>query len=134
MRLFDVRRAGHTAAAAELPPLTVARADRLVLEADLDDDGSIDPASAERTTWVCNAAVRRLSRLLGGQSMPIADGAVGCTFTYLAADESPLVPPASGLDPAALARVALVVLDLRLAPRGGGLVARRVAVALRGRP
>jgi hypothetical protein len=95
---------------------------------------SIPPpaSSAEHVTWICNAASQRLSRLLGAQSLPLADGAVGCTFSYLDGAGAPLVPPATGLDAATRARIALVALDLRLRPRGGGNVHRSVAVALRG--
>lgn len=132
--LFDVRRAGHDPAAAGIEAVALARTDRLVIDADLDGDGSIDASSAEHVTWVCNGAARRLSRILGAQSMPLADGAAGCAFTYLDGDGAPLVPPPVGLDPADRARIASISLALRLEPRGGGaLVERQLTVALRGR-
>ena len=131
--LFDVRRAGHDPAAASVTPILTARADRLVIESDLDGSGGIDASSAEHVTWICNAASQRLSRVLGAQSLPLADGAVGCAFSYLDGAGAPLVPPATGLDAPTRARIALVALDLRLRPRGGGNVHRSVAVALRGR-
>jgi hypothetical protein len=133
--LFDVRRAGHDPAAVGVTPLVLARADRVTLEADLDGNGTIDGGSAEHVSWVCNAGSRRLSRLLGAQSMPLADGVVGCGFTFLDPGATALVPPPSGLDAADRSRVALIVLDLSLAPRGGGqLVERSLAVALRSQP
>ena len=130
--LFDVRRAGYDPAAIGVPSLVLARTDRIGLEADLDGDGSIDAGSAEHVSWVCNAVSRRLSRILGSQSMPLADGIVRCRFTYLDPNAVPLVPPMGGLDAANRSRVALVVLDLALAPRGGGHpVERSLTVALR---
>jgi Tfp pilus assembly protein PilW len=132
--LFDVRRAGHDPAATGVMPLVLARADRLTLEADLDGDGTVDGASAEHVSWVCNATARRLSRVVGTQSMPLADGVLGCGFRYLDPGATDLAPPASGLDATNRSRVALLVFDLRLVPRGGGpFVERSLAVALRGR-
>lgn len=133
--LFDVRRAGHDPAAVGVTPITLAGTDRLVIESDLDGSGAIDATSAEHVTWLCNAGTRKLSRVLGAQSLPLADGAVGCAFSYLDAAGAALVPPPAGLDAAARARIALVALDLQLRPRGGGgHVARSLAVALRHRP
>lgn len=132
--LFDVRRAGHDPAAGGVEAITLARGDRATFEADLDGDGAIDGASAERVSWVCNAAAARLSRVVGGQSMPMADGAVACGLAFLDETGAEMPLPAGGLDAAGRARAALVVLDLRLAPRGGApAVARRLAVALRSR-
>jgi Tfp pilus assembly protein PilW len=133
--LFDVRRAGFDPAAAGVLPLTLARSDRFTVHADVNGDGVVDAGSAERTTWICNAGAQRLSRQVGAQSMPLADGVVACTFEYFDAAATPLVPPAAGLDPTALARVATLGLTLRLVPRGGGTeVERRLTVALRSQP
>jgi hypothetical protein len=116
-------------------PLVLARADRFTVEADLDGNGTIDVGSAEHVTWICNATLRRLSRVVGAQSLPLADRVAGCGFRYLDPSAAALVPSASGLDVASRARVALVVLDLRLVPRDGGrLVERSHAVALRSQP
>jgi Tfp pilus assembly protein PilW len=132
--LFDVRRAGHDPAAVNVTAVTLARTDRMVIESDLDGSGGVDPSSAERVTWICNASTQKLSRVLGAQSLPLADGAVGCAFSYLDGTGTALVPPSTGLDASDRARIALVILDLRLRPRGGGgHVARSLAVALRGR-
>ena len=132
--LFDVRRAGHDPAAAGVEAVTVARADRVTFEADLDGDGTVDGGSAERVSWICNPTTRRLSRMLGAQSMPIADGAVACGFTFFDTDGAPIAIPAGELDAPARARIALVALLLRLEPRGGGMpIERSLAVALRSR-
>jgi hypothetical protein len=132
--LFDVRRAGYDGAAIGVAPVTLARTDRVTLEADLDGNGVVDTGSAEHVSWSCNTSTRRLSRILGAQSMPVADGVLGCGFSYLDGDAAALVPPAGGLDAAARAQIAAIVLDLRLAPRGGGpAVETSLAVALRSR-
>jgi hypothetical protein len=66
--------------------------------------------------------------------MPLADGAVGCALAFLDETGAEMPLPAGGLDAAGRARVALVVLALRLAPRGSApAVERRLAVALRSR-
>jgi hypothetical protein len=132
--LFDLRRAGHDPAGIGVTPVTLARTDRITLEADLDGDGVVDGASAEHVSWVCGTSSRRLSRILGAQSMPVADGVIGCGLSYLDGEETALVPPPSGLGAEERSRIAVVVLDLRLLPRGGGPpVERSLAVALRGR-
>jgi hypothetical protein len=132
--LFDIRRAGHDPAGIGVTPVTLARTDRVTLEADLDGDGVIDGASAERVSWVCGTDTRRLSRILGAQSMPVAGGVIGCGLSYLDGEAEPLAAPPTGLDATDRSRIALVVLDLRLLPRGGGPpVERSVAIALRGR-
>jgi hypothetical protein len=132
--LFDVRRAGHDAAGITVTPVTLARPDRVTLEADLDGNGIVDGGSAERVSWVCSTSTRRLSRILGAQSMPVADGVIGCGFSYLDGGAAALAAPPGGLDAAGRAQIALIVLDLRLAPRGGGRpIERSLAVAVRSR-
>ena len=132
---FDVRRAGFDPTAAGVAAVVEARADRLVLAADLDGDGSVDPESQETTAYVCAPASRRLSRIIGRQSMPLADGVLRCALGYLDAGGAPLPPPADGLDAAARARVRAVTLDLALAPTAlASATARTVTVALRTRP
>ncbi len=74
---FDVRRAGWDPAASGLVAVREADVDRLVLTADLDGDGAVDDTSEETTAYVCLASARRLSRLVGRQSMPLADGVTG---------------------------------------------------------
>ena len=133
--LFDLRRAGFDAAGAGVAALREASPSRLVLEADLDGDGAVDPESEETTTWVCAPAVRRLSRLVGRQSMPLADGVTRCALTYHDAAGAPIVAAGAGLAPADLARVRAVSLELALRLPGlAGEAARRVRVALRRIP
>jgi hypothetical protein len=133
--LFDVRAAGYDPTLGGVAPLTEARSDRLTVDADLDGDGLVDLASAEHVSWFCNLAAGRLSRIVGAQSMPLADGVIGCGLEYLDRASVPLVPPASGLDAAGRADVAAIVLTLRLVPRGGGPPVDRVlAASLRSRP
>jgi hypothetical protein len=132
--LFDARRAGHDPSAAGIEPLVQADAERLAVQADLDGDGTVDTASAELVAWRCNAAARRLSRLVGAQSLPLADRVARCRFDYLDRDGTVLAIPPGGLDAAGRASVAAVVLDFALAPRGGGpTVARTIAVSPRSR-
>lgn len=132
--LFDVRRAGHDPAASGVVAVVEARSNRVTLDADLDGDGLVNLASAEHVSWFCNTAAQRLSRIVGAQSMPLADGVIGCRFDYLDRASSPLVPPGSGLDATRRAQVAVIVLSLRLVPRGGGpAVDRTLATSLRSR-
>jgi len=129
---FDVRRAGWDPAAVAVRE---ADADRLVLAADLDGDGAVDDTSEETTAYVCLASARRLSRLVGRQSMPLADGVTGCGFRYLDRDGAPMAIPAGGLGAAARARIAAVALDLVLLPKGlAGRAERSILIALRTAP
>jgi Tfp pilus assembly protein PilW len=133
--LFDVRRAGHDATGGGIVAVTEARADRVTLQADLDADGVVDATSAEQATWACNAGTARLSRVLGAQSMPVADRVSRCGFTYLDAAGAPLTPPLGGLTAMQRTQVAIVALDLAVVPRGGGsAIERTLAVALWSQP
>ena len=132
---FDVRRAGWDPAASGLAAVREAGADRLVLAADLDGDGAVDDTSEETTAYVCLASASRLSRLVGRQSMPLADGVTGCGFRYLDRDGVPMAIPAGGLGAAARARIAAVALDLVLLPNGlAGRAERSILIALRTAP
>lgn len=132
---FDVRRAGWDPAAAGVEPLPGAAADGLTVEADLDGDGSIDATSEERVRWACLGGPPRLSRIVGVQSMPVANAVVACAFAYLDADGAPVPDPGGGLDAAARAAVRAVVLDVAVQPPGlTAAVARRTTVALRSVP
>ena len=133
--VFDVRRAGYDEAAAGIAGLGDAHADRLVLQADLDGNGAVDVNSAEHVGWVCNTAARRLSRIVGAQSLPLAGNVARCAFAYFDGGLTQLAVPVGGLDAATRARVAVVALDLGLVPRGGGpSVDRFLATALRSQP
>ena len=130
---FVVRRAGYDPRAVGVESLTDARPTALVLQADLDGDGAVDAASEETTQYVCNTATRRLSRVLGRQSLPLADGVTGCGFRYLDGAGAPIPAPPAGLVPADRARVRAVALDLALAA-GRAVTARTAMVALRSAP
>jgi Tfp pilus assembly protein PilW len=130
---FDVRRAGYDPTLAGVERLVEAAADRLTVTADLDGNGAVDGTSEETVAWVCAPAQRRLSRIVGRQSMPLADGVTSCAFRYLDAGGAPIVVPPAGLAAIDRARVRAIALDLDLtaaplhAPSG-----RRTVVALRG--
>lgn len=129
---FDARRAGYDPTRAGVGALTEARADRVGFAADLDGDGLVDPASEETIAYACAAGTRRLSRIVGRQSLPLADAFITCVFHYLDAAGAVLPVPASGLTAADRARVGAVALDLTLAAPGLHVpTARTVLLALR---
>ena len=130
--LLDVRRAGYDPTAGGVAALVDARDDGLALAADLDGDGSVAPDSDESIAWRCALATRRLSRVVGRQSLPLADGVVGCAFLYLDGDALPLATPVA---PADLPRIRAVELALRLLPRGvSHPSSRTLRAALRATP
>src|SRR5581483_774100 len=113
--LFDVRRAGYDPRGVGVEALAA--------------------TSEETITWVCNLAARRLSRLVGRQSLPLADDARTCALGYLDAAGAPLATPPGGLAAADRARVRSVTLTLALAPPGLARPATRsLRVALRTPP
>jgi Tfp pilus assembly protein PilW len=133
--VFDLRRAGYDPAGSGVTPVREAFAQRLVLEADLDGDGAVDSDSEETIAWVCAPATRRLSRLVGRQSLPLADGVTRCTLTYFDAAGRPIAVPVSGLDAAARPTVRTVALEMALRPSGlAAETTRRARVALRSAP
>jgi len=130
--VFDARRAGWDPTVAGVAPITDAQAARVAFAADLDGDGAIDPASEETAAYVCSPGVARLSRVIGRQSLPLADGVTACGFRYLDVTGAPIAMPPGGLDAASRAAVRAVALDLALLPTGlAGRVERAVVVALR---
>jgi Tfp pilus assembly protein PilW len=129
---FDARRAGWDPAAAGVAPVTDAQAGRLAFGADLDGDGAVDPASEETAAYVCAPGAARLSRIIGRQSLPLADRVTSCAFRYLDATGTPIATPPGGLDAAARAAIRAVALDLTLLPSGlRGRSERAVVIALR---
>jgi hypothetical protein len=133
--LFDARRAGYDPGAAGIEPLTEARADRVTFQADLDANGAVDFTSEETTSHACPPGTGRLSRIIGRQSLPLADGVTRCAFGYLGVDGAPLPLPPGGLDATGRAAVTAVTLDLTLAASGlHDPTDRRTVVALRRRP
>jgi Tfp pilus assembly protein PilW len=132
---FDVRRAGYDPAAAGIAPVADARADQLVLAADLDGDGIVDPSSEETTAYVCSIGGARLSRITGRQSLPLADRVSTCVFRYFDGAGAPIAVAPGGLDALARGRIRAVALDLVLRPtRLTGETARTVVIALRVAP
>jgi hypothetical protein len=112
--------------------VTEATPARVALAADLDGDGVVDGESEESTVWVCFAAPGRLSRIIGRQSMPLADGVTACALRYVDAAGAPILAPPIGLDAAERARIRAVALDLTLRPTGlTAPTTRTVLVGLR---
>ena len=129
---FDVRRAGYDPQRIGVPALVEARADGFVVNADLDGDGAIDPSSEETVEYQWRSGARRLSRIVGRQSMPLGDGVTSCAFRYLDSDGIALGLPVAGLDEADRARVRAVAIDLTLVPPALiAPAARSATVALR---
>src|SRR5262249_14384354 len=109
---LDVRRAGFDPRATGLAPLAAASASRMTVQADLDGDGAVDTASEESTTIACDVPGGRLSRIVGSQSLPLANGVVACTLAYADDAGTAIAVPAAGLDPTARRRVRRATLDL----------------------
>jgi hypothetical protein len=128
---FDARRAGFDPTAAGIDALAEARPDRIAFLADLDASGSVDTSSEESMAHVCVAG--QLSRIIGRQSLPLADHVTRCAFHYFDRDGVEIVAPPAGLDAAGRRTVRAVALDLALRPaRLRGESARTILVALRG--
>jgi Tfp pilus assembly protein PilW len=128
----DPRRTGVVA-------LTTANADRVVVAADRDDDGSVDPSTAERVTLAWSSTSGgRLVRWLGTQSIAIAAAvrSSGLRFRYFAADGTEITGAAGVLDATDRERVRLVRSTLEVEERAGTIAATttlRGAAALRTR-
>ena len=131
---FDARRAGYDPGAVGIEPLGLAEPGRIGFDADLDGDGVLNASSEEHTTYVCSAGAARLSRLVGAQSLPVADGVTACAFRYLDGAGAPIVAPATGLLAAERARVRRVALDLAVGAAGDSPAVRVIEIALRTRP
>jgi len=136
---LDVRRAGFDPRATGLPAVVEASASRLALQADLDGDGLVDATSEESTAIACDVPGGRLSRIVGSQSLPLANGVVACALEYADASGAVMSVPGGGLDAAARARVRRATLAVALRPPGSVTgsalaAARRATVALRSAP
>lgn len=135
----DVATAGGDPRGSGITALATAAMDRIVLGADRDGDGTVDPASAERVTLAWSSTSGgRMVRWLGNQSIAIAatvpSGGVG--WRYYAADGSEITGPGGVLAPADAARVRLVTTALEATERSGTIAATtalRSAAALRTR-
>ena len=129
---FDGRRAGYDPSAAGNEAIVQARPDGVTFGADLDGDGVVDATSEEQTAYACSAANQRLSRIIGRQSLPLADGVTACALRFFDTTGTAMAVPAAGLGTADRARIRAVALDLTLVPTAlHGATARTVLVALR---
>jgi hypothetical protein len=129
---FDARRAGFDPAAVGVERMIQAQGDRVTFTADLDGDGLVDATSEEKVAYLCNLSLHRLSRIVGSQSLPLADDVIACTLRYLDASGATIPVPAGGLTTADRGRAAAVVLDVSLKPATlTRAVARTVQIALR---
>ncbi len=132
---FDVRRAGFDPRAIGVAPLAAASASRLTIESDTDGDGTVDGSSEERTTIACDVPGGRLSRIVGSQSLPLANGVVTCALSYADDAGAAIAIPPAGLDATARGRVRRATLDLAIVPPGAAAPATsRTTVALRVHP
>lgn len=135
----DVATAGGDPRRSGVDALGRAEVDRIVLGADRDGDGGVDPATAERVTLAWSSSGGgRLVRWLGNQSVGIAAtvGSSGLRFRFFAADGTELTGPGGVLDDAARARVRLVASDLEVTEHSGAMsetTTLRGAAALRTR-
>jgi Tfp pilus assembly protein PilW len=129
---FDARRAGHDPAAAGVTGLALAQGDRVTFDADLDGDGVVDTGTEEHVAYLCNLGTARLSRVLGRQSMPLAEAVSTCRFRYLDGSGEPIAPSGRALTAAERLAVRSLAIDVVL--RSPGLAApaaRSVTIALR---
>jgi Tfp pilus assembly protein PilW len=128
--LIDVRRAGFDPRRVGVEPLSEASSESLTLAADLDGDGTIDTASSEQIRYRCMATGGRLSRLVGGQSMPLAAGLSACRIDYTDDAGTPLAAT-GGLDAAERAQVRRITLTVGMTHAGGTVpTSRRLSVAV----
>jgi len=132
---FDARRAGYDPAGVGVTPLLEARPDRVTFAADLDGDGVVDAASEEVTAHACLTSPGRISRIVGRQSLPMADGVTRCGFRYFDVHGTAIAVPAGGLDAVGRAGVRAVAVDVTMTPTGLRAPSQRtVLVALRRSP
>ncbi len=133
---FDVRRAGWDPTAASIEGLAIAATDTLTLEADLDGNGVIDAGSEERVRWSCLRNPPRLARIVGAQSMPLANSVLACGFGFFDAQGRRLtVAPGQDLDALARRAVRAIRIDLAVRPPGLDMASvRHTIVARRSGP
>lgn len=135
----DLATAGGDPRRAGVDALPTAAVDRVVLGADRDGDGTVDPATAERVTLAWSSSSGgRLVRWLGNQSVGIAATvrSSGLRFRYFDATGAELTGPGGALDASARQRVRLVTVALEATERSGTIAATtalRGAAALRTR-
>ena len=111
---FDLRRTGFAPTITIADPIPLARSDRITLRADLDGNGTIDTSSEETVSIACLTSPARVSRIVGSQSLPLANDVVSCGLRYFANDGTQLVPGGGGLSTLDRQRVAAVALAFTL--------------------
>jgi Tfp pilus assembly protein PilW len=128
----DVATAGGDPRRAGVAAFATAATDRVIVEADRDADGSVDPATAERVTLAWSpTSGGRMVRWLGNQSIAIAATvrSSDLRFLYFAADGTEIPGTGGVLDATDRARVRLVRSALAVEERSGTIAA---TTALRG--
>ncbi|MBI3769780.1 MAG: hypothetical protein HY271_15010 [Deltaproteobacteria bacterium] len=128
----DVRLAGYDPAARGIVGISAASATGVVLGADLDGSGDVNPTSEEQITYRTANGGDTLQRIVGQQSLPLLSDLApgGFRLGYLDADGVELDPQAPGAS--AAARAVTVELALRatdthaaLRMRGAGRLLNR---------
>jgi Tfp pilus assembly protein PilW len=133
----DVRDAGFDARGHAVEPAAVATSTMLVLQRDLDGDGSIDGASQELVTYAFRPETGVLSRIVGRQSMPLASQlpADGFRLSYAGDAGAALAPNGDALDAEERRRLRRIDVSLTFRdPAGRPLAGATTAVALRNMP
>jgi Tfp pilus assembly protein PilW len=112
----DVRLAGYDPLERGLAGMVAAAPASLVLQADLDGDGTIDGSSEERVTYRSSTATGSLLRIVGTQTMPLLSNLApgGFRLRYFDASGSELDPAT----PAATDAIRAVTVDLQTLPNG----------------
>ena len=126
----DVRLAGYDPLARGVAAVPAASATSLVVAADLDGDGTVDPSSEEQIGYRVSGDT--LQRIVGRQTLPLLDELApgGFQFQYRDGGDLPLDPAVPG----ALTAIRTVLVDVSLRAtamhgtvhlRGGGRVLSR---------
>jgi prepilin-type N-terminal cleavage/methylation domain-containing protein len=126
----DARLAGYDPLARGVAAVPAASVTSLVVAADLDGDGAVDPSSEEQIGYRVSGDT--LQRTVGRQTLPLLDelAPAGFQLQYRDAGDLPLDPTAPG----ALAAIRTVLVDVSLRAtathaavhlRGGGRVLNR---------
>jgi Tfp pilus assembly protein PilW len=136
----DAQLAGGDPTRSGIEAIGAASRERLIVDADRDASGAVDPSSAERVTLAWSSTSGgRFVRWLGNQSISIASRVRSGGLRLRYRDQNALEIPTSGtadLAAADRARIRSVALDLEVTESSGTLEARcalRAAAALRMR-
>jgi Tfp pilus assembly protein PilW len=135
----DVATAGGDPRRTGIEALGTAVTDRVIVSADRDADGAVDPATAERVTLAWSSTSGgRMVRWLGTQSIAIAAAvrSSGLRFRYFAADGTEITGVGGVLGASDRERVRLVRSSLEVEERSGTIAATttlRGAAAVRTR-